>query len=68
MGKQTRDDYLVEVVAKFSLSNGPRFLVVPLESCYLRPDDWCLPVSIIVDSPMVDTRQEICSNIYVRRL
>ena len=54
--------HLVDIVAKFTLSDGPWLLMVPLESSYLGPHNRGAPVSVIVHAPVVDTSQKVCNH------
>lgn len=53
--------HLVHIVAELPLCDGPGPLVVPLEGCNLGAHNRCLPAPIVVHTPVIDARQEICA-------
>ena len=54
--------HLVDIVAEFTLGDGPWLLMVPLESSYLGPHNRGAPISIVVHAPVVDTGQKVCTH------
>ena len=52
----------MDVVAEFTLGDGPWLLMVPLECSYLGPHDRGAAISVIVHAPVVDTSQEVCTH------
>ena len=49
----------MHVVAELALRDGPRLLVVALESRYLRADHRRAAVPVVIDRPVVDAAQEV---------
>ena len=54
--------HLVDIVAEFTLSDGPWLLMMPLESSYLGSHNRSAPISIVVHAPVVYTSQKVCTN------
>jgi len=46
----------MNIVAEFSLCDGPGALMMSLEGSYLTAKEWSFAVAIVVHSPVVDTR------------
>ena len=54
----------MDIVAELALCDGPRLLVVPLESSYLGPYYRRVTIPIVVHAPVIDPRQKICNTNY----
>lgn len=49
----------MDIVAEFSLCDGPGALMVSLEGSYLTAEECSFTVAIVVYSPVVDTSAEV---------